>query len=273
MTARTIALVAAIAAITAILPASAVAATADLAIDKTDSADPATVGAEFSYELAVSNKGPEEANGVQVEDTLPNQLDFVAANPSQGSCKQQGRKVTCDLATIANGGGATITIRVTPRKAGQIVNSATVTTTDADPVDANNTDTETTNVVEPPTAPQCAGREATIIGTAGDDQLTGTAKKDVIVALAGNDTILGLGGDDLVCSAAGNDTIKGAAGNDELRAGGGNDSLKGGDGNDLLRAGGGSDRLGGGRGADALRGGGGVDRCKGGPGRDTKKSC
>ena len=41
-----------------------------------------------------------------------------------------------------------------------------------------------------------------MIGTEGDDQLTGTEKADVIVALGGNDIIHGLGGNDLVCSAA-----------------------------------------------------------------------
>ena len=246
MTVRTTVLVVGICAIAALAPASALAATADLAIDKTDSADPATVGTEFSYRLALSNKGPEDANGVQVVDTLPNQLDFIGVSPSQGSCTHSGRKVTCELGTLANGANATVTVRVSPRKAGQLVNTATISTTDTDPVSANDTDTETTNVVEPAAA-ECAGQQATIVGTTGDDQLTGTAKKDVFVALSGNDVILGLGGDDLVCAAAGNDTITGAAGNDEVRAGGGNDALKGGDGNDLLRGGGGADRLGGGR--------------------------
>jgi uncharacterized repeat protein (TIGR01451 family) len=256
----------------AVMPASALAATADLAVDKTDSADPVPVDTQFSYALEVTNAGPDSANGVELVDTLPNHVDFVSSTPSQGSCSGS-KKVTCALGTIASGASATVEIKVTPKSTGQLVNSVTVSATEPDPLSANNTDTETTTVIEPPPPPTCGGQEATILGTEGDDQLTGTAKKDVFVALGGNDVILGLGGDDLVCGAAGNDTVKGAAGNDAIRGGGGNDVLKGGDGNDALRGGGGLDRLGGGAGADNLRGGAGSDRCKGGPGRDTEKSC
>jgi uncharacterized repeat protein (TIGR01451 family) len=259
----------------ALLPAAALAATADLGLDKTDSADPVTVGAEFTYAVTVTNAGPDAANGVELVDTLPSQLDFVSTNPSQGSCKGS-KKITCALGTIANGGSALVAIRVKPKKAGQLINSVTVSATETDPLSANNTDTETTTVVEPPpppSPPTCAGQAATIVGTEGDDQLTGTTKKDIFVALGGNDVILGLGGDDLVCGSAGNDTVKAAAGNDEIRTAGGDDLLEGGDGNDVLRAGGGSDHLGGGAGADGLFGGGGLDTCNGGPGRDVEKSC
>ena len=256
-----------------VLAAPALAANADLAVDVTDSADPVTLGTEFAYDVVVTNAGPDAANGVEMVDMLASQLDFVAADPSQGSCKQGGKKISCPLGTISSGASATVTIRVVPKKAGQVVNEATASTADTDAQQANNTDTETTTVVEPPPAPTCAGQDATIVGTEGDDELTGTAKRDVIVALGGNDTILGLGGDDLICAAAGRDVVKGAAGNDQLRTDGGGDLLKGGDGNDALRAGGGDDRLSGGRGADALRGGGGQDACNGGPGSDTQRGC
>jgi uncharacterized repeat protein (TIGR01451 family) len=259
------------------LPASAFAATADLAVDKSDGLDPyapgsVTVGSEVTYTVKVTNSGPDTANGVELTDNLPSKLDFVSTTPTQGSCKGSN-KITCTLGAIASGAQATVTIKVKPKKAGQYVNSATATAVESDPLAANNTDSVTTTVVEPGPAPTCAGQEATVIGTEGDDTLTGTKKKDVFVALGGNDTILGLGGDDLVCAAAGNDTVKTAAGNDEIRSGGGDDLLKGGDGNDALRAGGGADRLGGGAGADSLRGGAGPDSCRGGPGRDTERSC
>jgi uncharacterized repeat protein (TIGR01451 family) len=253
--------------------APALAANADLAVDLTDSADPVTVGTEFTYTATVTNAGPDAANGVELADTVPSQLDLVGSNPSQGSCKTAGRKLTCTLGTIAAAGSATVTIRVTAKKAGQFVDQATVSTVDTDAVTANDTDTETTTAVEPPPPPECAGQAATVTGTTGDDQLVGTAKRDVFAGLGGNDTILGLGGDDLICAAGGNDVVKGAAGNDQIRTGGGDDLLKGGDGNDGLRGGAGSDSLSGGAGADALRGGGGADSCGGGPGPDTETGC
>ena len=273
---RTAGLAGLIVGLIALLPATAFAATADLAIDKHDgsqySQDTVVLGAEITYTITVTNLGPDTANGVEVTDNLPSQLDFVSSSSSQGSC-QGSNNVKCTLGTIANGATATVTIKVKPKRAQQFVNTASVKGSDTDPVSANDSDSETTIVVEPGPPPTCAGQTATVIGTAGNDTLTGTDKKDVFVGLGGDDTILGLGGDDLVCAAAGNDTVKGAAGNDEIRLGGGNDIGKGGDGNDELRGGGGDDGLKGGRGADTLRGGGGSDSCNGGSGRDTEHGC
>src|SRR3954447_772437 len=204
------------------VPGTALAATADLSIDKSDGGqytqDTVVLGGEITYTITVTNLGPDAANGVEVADNLPSQLDLVSTTPSQGSCKGSN-KITCTLGTMGNGASATVTIKVRPKKAQQYVNTATVSGADTDPVAANNSDSETTTVVEPGPAPTCHGQTATVIGTAGDDTLTGTGKKDVFVGFAGNDTILGLGGDDLVCGAAGNDTVKGAAGNDEIRTG------------------------------------------------------
>ena len=257
------------------MPATAMAAT-DLSITMSDSADPVDEGADLTYTLTVANAGPDAANGVEVVDTLPNQLDFVSANASQGTCDSQGKKVTCQLGALANGATATVTILVRPKRSGQISNTATVSSTDTDSQSANNSDTEVTTVVEPPAPPgglTCAGKDATIVGTAGDDNLVGTSKRDVIVGLQGNDTIDGLEGKDIVCGAAGSDTIRGRGDGDLLKGGGGDDQLKGGDGNDVLRGGGGFDQLAGGRGADTLRGGGGPDQCRGGGGSDTQRSC
>ena len=254
-------------------PAAALAATADLSVDKADSPDPVEVGSQLTYSITVSNAGPATANNVQLDDVLPNRVDFVSAMSPQGPCSQQARKVGCRLGALASGADATVSILVTPNKAGQIVNTATVSTNDTDPVAANNSDSETTTVIEPPPPAQCAGKAASIVGTEGSDMLVGTNGKDVIVALGGNDTIDGLGGNDLVCGLGGNDVIRVRGGHDRVRAGGGDDRLRGGDGPDGLRGGSGRDRLDGGRGGDSLDGGTGHDKCFGGPGSDHKHSC
>jgi uncharacterized repeat protein (TIGR01451 family) len=254
-------------------PTAASAATADLAVDATDSADPVNLGAQVDLIATVENLGPEAANAVELTDELPNQLDVVSIAPTQGSCDRQGRRVTCALGTIDPAASARVSIRVEPKKAGQFVNSASVDTTDTDPTAGNDLDTETTTVVEPSAGAECAGQPATVLGTTGNDQLVGTAGADVFVALGGDDTINGLGGDDRVCGRGGADLIRGAGGGDLVRAGGGADRVKGGDGRDELRGGGGRDRLAGGRGGDLLDGGAGADRCTGGPGRDSKRRC
>ena len=260
-------------AIAALLPSSAAAATADLSVAKTDSPDPVKVGAQLTYTITVSNAGPDTANGVQVVDDLDSQVDFVSATASQGSCDQQGKKVTCELGALAIDETASVTIKVTPKKEGQVSNTATVTTTDTDSNSANDTATETTTVVPQSGGPSCGGQAATIFGTEGDDTIVGTDKRDVIAALGGNDVVGGLHGKDIICGGAGDDAIKGKAEDDLLKGGSGNDVIRGGGGNDRLRGGGGSDQLFGGGGNDSLRGGGGNDTCRGGGGSDTKQSC
>jgi hypothetical protein len=123
----------------------------------------------------------------------------------------------------------------------------------------------------------CRGEEATIAGTADDDRLVGTPRRDVIVAGAGDDTVVARGGADLICDGDGDDRVRGGAGSDEVGGGRGEDRLNGGPGDDWLAgrrgadvmAGGrGDDRLVGERGDDVLRGDAGDDRLGGGPGDD-----
>jgi uncharacterized repeat protein (TIGR01451 family) len=264
----------AVAVVALLLPSVALAA-ADLAVDKSDSVDPATVGTRFDYTITVANLGPDQADGVELTDDLPNRLDFVSATSTQGACDNQGRKVTCALGEIAAMATATVTIRVEAARDGTVTNAAAVTTTSEDPVSANNQDSETTQLVDRPAGdePRCAGKRVTIEGTSGDDVLTGTGDRDVILARGGNDVIDSLGGKDVICAQGGNDKVRARGKGDLVRGGGGRDRLRGGNGGDTLRGGRGADRLNGGRGADLLNGGGGNDRCIGGPGDDTKRRC
>lgn len=77
-----------------------------------------------------------------------------------------------------------------------------------------------------------------------------SVKAMVLLGTSGNDTLTGY------VSA---DSISGGAGNDSISGGDGNDSLYGGSGNDVLDGGNGIDRLDGGIGNDTLRGGAGDD--------------
>lgn len=109
-------------------------------------------------------------------------------------------------------------------------------------------------------APSCLGREATVVGTPGDDTLRGTNPLGEVVFLdSGNDTYNGTGGDDVVCGGAGRDKIRGAGGNDALSGGPGRDQLSGGEGNDIVRGNGGRDYIAEGAGDDRVDGGQGKD--------------
>jgi Ca2+-binding RTX toxin-like protein len=99
--------------------------------------------------------------------------------------------------------------------------------------------------------PKCAGKVATIVGTAKGEVITGTNKADVIVARGGHDRIYGRGGNDTICGGGGHDKIVGARGNDLIFGGLGRDKLFGGSGRDRLLGGPANDRLAGGPGNDA----------------------
>jgi len=117
--------------------------------------------------------------------------------------------------------------------------------------------------------PSCAGQPATIVGTSGDDIISGTKNDDVIDGLGGNDVIKGGQGDDCLIGGDGNDQLKGGKGADEHFGGAGNDSIRGGHGNDELNGGAGDDVLKGGHGDDAMNGEAGDDVLKGGHGDDA----
>jgi len=120
----------------------------DLALDKAASPDPVTPGQQLTYTLTVTNSGPSDATGVQVEDTLPSGVTFVSATSSQGTVSGSGSDVTADLGDLADGGQATITIlvNVAAGASGTLVNSATVTGTETETNETNNTDQVSTTV-------------------------------------------------------------------------------------------------------------------------------
>jgi uncharacterized repeat protein (TIGR01451 family) len=256
-------------AVVALVPASALAQS-DLTIAKTDSADPVTVGDEFTYSVTVTNNGTDAATSVEVVDMLPNEVEFVSA--SQGCTLQGSKRVSCSLETVTGGASETVEIRVRAIRDGQATNTATVSSTPADSNPDNNEATHETTIQEGP-APACAGETATVVGTPGADTLTGTDQRDVIKALGGNDRIFGLEGRDIICGGRGTDVIKGQGASDRVKGGPDDDRIRGKEGNDRLAGNGGNDNIGGGPGDDALRGGSGTDTCRGGPGRDTRRGC
>jgi Ca2+-binding RTX toxin-like protein len=141
----------------------------------------------------------------------------------------------------------------------------------------------------------CEGGTATIIGTDGDDDLTGTDGPDVVSLGSGDDVFVGLGGDDVVCGGDGQDRLDGGPGDDRIFGEGDSNDIAGGEGDDYIdggtwwgflygddrdpaAVGGGDDtilgsplgdRIYGGGGDDVIDGRGEGDRISGGPGNDT----
>jgi len=82
---------------------------ADLEISKIDSPDPATAGETLTYTLSVTNKGPSDASGVVISDTLPGGVTFAEA----GACINAGSAVTCTVGSLSAGSSVSRTIVVT----------------------------------------------------------------------------------------------------------------------------------------------------------------
>lgn len=254
----------------------------DLALTKSDSADPVVQGSNFTYTIRVENLGmgaTADATDVVVTDTLPGKVDFVSASSPDGTCQRAGNTVTCDLGTVNAGVIATATIQVKATKSGNISNTAAVTTTVVDATATNNQDTESTVVSKKPATPKpkkpkgqsCAA--PTITGTPGNDTIAGTNKDDVILALGGSDRVFAGNGKDLVCASGGRDLVSGGPKDDVVIGGAGRDRLFGNTGDDVLKGKGGRDRLRGNADDDFLNGGRSRDSCRGGAGVNILRRC
>ncbi|KAG1647456.1 hypothetical protein GQR58_030580 [Nymphon striatum] len=121
---------------------------ADLAIVKTVSnPGPVPAGTVLTYTLVITNNGPNEAVGVEVEDLLPSGLTYMALPGQDGwACSLAGAQgFTCLKATdMANGDVATLTYTVrvdeTAALAVDLLNTATVDAETPDTDESNNTD-------------------------------------------------------------------------------------------------------------------------------------
>jgi large repetitive protein len=155
-----------------------VAPRADLAITKTATSATPALDTDNAYNLTVTNNGPNAAENVVIEDTLPAGMTFVSA--SQG-CVLDGTTVTCTIGTLGAGDSVTrtVTLRAGAALAGQVVNNtASVDSTTEDPDPSNNEDEESvtvgrrvdlsiTKTVDPATV--AAGQTATFTLTVRND--------------------------------------------------------------------------------------------------------
>jgi uncharacterized repeat protein (TIGR01451 family) len=117
----------------------------DLAITKTDSPDPVSVGGLLTYTLKVTNKKGDTANNVVVTDALPSGVSLVSVSTTKGTCSGSN-PISCAIGSVAYNELVSIVIVVRPNSPGTITNTAVVTGREHEHDPSNNTASATTLV-------------------------------------------------------------------------------------------------------------------------------
>lgn len=104
-------------------------------------------GGNYRYLLSASNAGPDDATGVTVSDTLPAGVSFVS---STCGATAVGQVVSWNIGNFANGANASceLTVARAALTCSAVVNTATISGTEADPSLANNTATHSNGGTE-----------------------------------------------------------------------------------------------------------------------------
>jgi uncharacterized repeat protein (TIGR01451 family) len=232
-------------------------ASMDLRVVKSADFANALPGDTLTYTVLIENIGSGPATSIVLEDTFPD-----------------ATSETRNLDEIEPGSSITeiFTFEVPFSSSGKTIsNRATVTGHDLlgnpDKDAANNLSQASTVIANFCDSP-ISRYTKVIVGTSGDDTLTGGNGRNLILGLAGNDVIKGGNAEDCLIGGSGNDIIYGLNGKDLIAGNNGNDVLYGGDGNDVLAGGAGTDSIEGQNGDDRIDGNNDNDNITGGSGND-----
>jgi len=164
---------------------------ADLAITKVGTPDPVVSGGPtLTYDITVTNNGPEDATGVTMNDALPVGLIFDGVTTTVGTCSETAGTVSCDIGDLAVDAMATIAITTIPEPVGEptnVINTAIVAGTLVDPVAGNDASTATT-VVNPPESDMMV----TVVGSPASPSIGETVTYDITITNDGPSHNLGV---------------------------------------------------------------------------------
>jgi uncharacterized protein (TIGR01370 family) len=171
---------------------------ADLGLSVNPVPNPAVVNANLSYTFNIKNVGPNAATNLKFTDTIPANAKYVSSNPSQGTCSVSGNVLTCALGSLALNASAQMTVVLNSSVAGTLVNTASVSASEVDPVTTNNASSVITTVqsaptTTPPPAPTPGTIKLPLIGKISWDWQIG-ASGDSNVTVPSGVTLLDLDG-------------------------------------------------------------------------------
>ena len=122
---------------------------ADLGISIEDLPDPVVVNSDFAYLVTVTNRGPNPASFVVVNQLLPGSLLVASSNVSQGSVVIGGGTAVWSVGDVPVGGIATMTVLGSSAVTGNLNTTASVNGAEADPNLADNTAGASTLIAAP----------------------------------------------------------------------------------------------------------------------------
>jgi uncharacterized repeat protein (TIGR01451 family) len=130
------------------------AQSANLSVTQLDSPDPVAAGATLTYDLTVSNKGPDDALVAVLDDPLPAETTFLSVSaPAGWICSSPlvgtNGTVSCSAPNFSPGSAAfsvTVTVLAATPVGTVITNTATVDSATGDPSDSDNSASAQTTV-------------------------------------------------------------------------------------------------------------------------------
>jgi len=127
---------------------------ADLSITKTDGVATAVAGTNTTYTIVAANTGPDPVTGATVADTFPagcTSVTWSCVGAGGGTCTANGVGSLNDLVNLPAGASVTYTAicAISPAATGTLSNTATIASAITDPDPANNSATDTTEILAP----------------------------------------------------------------------------------------------------------------------------
>lgn len=116
---------------------------ADLSVVQSDTPDPVAVGEMVTYQITITNAGPDAAENVVLTEVLPDGLSYVS---DDAGCTELDGTVTCALGTLASGTSLIVQITASADQAGSWTNTASVSSDASDPNPSDNITLEETTV-------------------------------------------------------------------------------------------------------------------------------
>ncbi len=111
---------------------------ADLSLAVVAAPSPAPFTSNVTFAVTITNRGPHDASSVILSNQLPVGAALLSVQFSQGGCTNGNGWISCDLGSLTNGGGATVSFAVQPAASGTLSNFVAITAVEPDSAPGNN---------------------------------------------------------------------------------------------------------------------------------------